>query len=228
MRNGGQNNDTNPGSKMKRLFVVVGILVGLMVPVAAQASQSNLNLNWDNISGAQCKTGSEKLLVNVSYTLTNDYDSGFAGNAWANDTVNRNLRVWQVGSTFCAQTSDRGSFTTFAGTSPSGLSTVSAGVSGDIAGGYVSTFFTGTYSPGTYATHGDLGTFDLHCTDANNCPGARPTPQSYFSSTTGFDLRHWGWIYHADTTGSGVWLDQDNVPAASSGDISGSSAPAAS
>jgi hypothetical protein len=214
---------------MKRLAVVLGILVGLMIPVAAQASASDLNLNWDNIAGAQCKTGSEKLLVNVSYTLTNDYDSGFAGNAWANDTINRNLRIWQVGSTFCAQTSDRGSFSTFAGTSPSGSSTVSAGIPGTIAGGYVSTFFTGTLNPNpSYATKGDLGTFDLHCTNAYNCPGAHPTPQSYFSSTTGFDLRHWGWIYKADTTGDGVWLNQDNVPAASSGDISGSSAPAAS
>jgi hypothetical protein len=102
---------------------------------------------------------------------------------------------------------------------------VDAGVTGDIAGGYVSTFFTGTFSQGAYATHGDLGTFDLHCTDANNCPGAHPTPQSYFSSTTGFDLRHWGWIYHAsNATGQSVWLNQDNVPAASSGDIS-STAP---
>ena len=80
---------------MKRLVVVLGILVGLMIPVAAQASASGLNLNWDNIAGSQCKNGSEKLLVNVSYTLTNDYDSGFAGNAWANDTINRNLRIWK-------------------------------------------------------------------------------------------------------------------------------------
>ena len=98
---------------------------------------------------------------------------------------------------------------------------MNAGVTGDIAGGYVSTFFTGTYHPSTYATQGDLGTFDLHCTDANNCPGAYPSPQSYFSSTTGFDLRHWGWIYHADNaTGQSVWLNQDNVAAADSGDIS--------
>jgi hypothetical protein len=214
---------------MKRLVVVLGILVGLMIPVAAQASSSGLNLDYGNIAGSQCKNGSEKLLVNVSYTLTNDYDSGFAGNAWANDTINRNLRIWKVGSTFCAQTQDRGSFSTFAGTSPSGTAHVDGGVTGDIAGGYVSTFFTGTYDAGAashYATQGELGTFDLHCTDANNCPGAHPSPQSYFTggSTPGFDLRHWGWIYHADTTGQGVWLNQDNVTAASSGDISGSAA----
>ena len=219
---------------MKRLLVTLWILAGVMVvPVAAQASQSGLNLNWDNIAGSQCRSGTAKQIVNVSFTLTNDYDSGFAGNAWANDSITRNLRVWQIGSgsaaTFCAQTSDRGTFNTFAGTSPSGSAHVDAGVTGDLAGGYVSTFFTGTYDPtaSLYSTHGDLGTFDLQCTDANNCPGAHPSPLSYFSSTAGFDLRHWGWIYHADNaTGQSVWLNQDNVTAANSGDIS-TSAPTA-
>ena len=78
---------------------------------------------------------------------------------------------------------------------------MSAGVSGSLAGGYVSTFFTGTYTgAGPYATKDDLGSFDLQCTDANNCPGAHPSPLSYFSSTTGFDLHQWGWIYRADHT----------------------------
>lgn len=208
---------------MKRLLVTLGILAGLlMVPVAAQAS--SLQLNWDNIAGSQCKSDGAKALVNVTFTLTNDYDSGFAGNAWANDSITRNLRIWQIGSTFCAQTSDRGTFSTFAGTSPSGAAQVDAGVTGSIAGGYVSTFFTGTYTGGaTYPTKGDLGSFDLQCTDANNCPGAHPSPLSYFSSTTGFDLHHWGWIYRADNaTGQSVWLNQDNVTAPNSGDISSS------
>jgi hypothetical protein len=211
---------------MKRLLIVLGMLAGLMIPVAAQASTPNLNLNWDNIANAQCKPDGAKSLVNVSFTLTNDYDSGFAGNAWANDTITRTLRVWQAGTTFCAVVSDRGTFSTFAGTSPSGDSTVGAGVTGGLAGGYVSTFFTGDYTgAGTYATKGDLGTFDLQCTDANNCPGAHPSPLSYFSSTTGFDLRHWGWIYRADNRVNGVWLNQDNVTAPNSGDITGN-APA--
>jgi hypothetical protein len=216
---------------MKKLLIVLGMLAGLMIPVAAQASQSGLNLDWNNIAGSNCKTGDAKLLVNVSFTLNNDYDSGFAGNAWANDTINRNLRVWQVSGaptstgTFCAQIEDRGSFVTFAGTSPSGAAHVDAGVTGDIAGGYVSTIFTGNFtgSP-TYATKGALGTFDLQCTDANNCPGAHPSPLSYFGSTTGFDLHHWGWIYHSTTGTSRVWLNQDNVSAPNSGDIS-TSAP---
>ena len=204
---------------MKRALVLVAA-VGAAVTFAVAAQAGSLQLNWQNIAGSQCKSDTATQLVNVQFNVVNDYDSGFAGNAWANDTITRNLRVWQVGTTYCAQTSDRGSFTTFAGTSPSGMSTVSGGVTGDIAGGYVTTFFTGTFNPsGPYGTHGNLGTFDLQCTTAYNCPGAVPTPQSYFSSTSGYDLRHWGWIYHTD--GHGTWLNQDNVSAANSGDISG-------
>jgi hypothetical protein len=204
---------------MKRAWVLVAA-VGAAVTFAVAAQAGALSLNWQNIAGSQCKSDTARQLVNVSFNVVNDYDSGFAGNAWANDTITRNLRVWQVGATYCAQVSDRGSFTTFAGTSPSGTRTVSAGVPGDIAGGYVTTFFTGTFDPsGPYATHGDLGTFDLQCTDASNCPGAHPTPESYFGSTSGFDLSHWGWIYHAGS--HGTWLNQDGTSAADGGDITG-------
>jgi hypothetical protein len=204
---------------MKRAAWVLVAAVGAAATFAV-AAQAGLGLNWQNIAGSQCKSDTAKTLVNVSFNVVNDYDSGFAGNAWANDTISRNLRVWQVGSTYCAQVSDRGTFSTFAGTSPSGSGTVSAGVTGDLAGGYVTTFFTGTFNPsGPYATKGDLGTFDLQCTSAYNCPGAVPTPQSYFSSTSGYDLRHWGWIYHAGD--HGTWLNQDDTSAADGGDITG-------
>ena len=86
-----------------------------------------------------------KLVANVNYTLVNDYDSGVAGNAWANDTINRHLQVWQVGAgTFCAVVNDTGSFVTFAGASPGNTGTVAAGITGRINGGYTTTVFSGT------------------------------------------------------------------------------------
>ena len=36
-----------------------------------------------------------KQVVNVTYTLTNDADSGFYGD-WATDTLNRSLKVFAV------------------------------------------------------------------------------------------------------------------------------------
>jgi hypothetical protein len=183
----------------------------------------DLKLDKKDIAARQCKPDGAKAkkLVDVEFKLINDYDSGFAGNAWANDTIERQLRIWQLADgTFCAQVKDEGTFVTFAGPSPSGLSTVAAGVEGKLKGGYVTTFFTGTYAP-TLPTHGDLGTYDLMCTSAYNCPGAPNRPSvfntSYFSSTSGLDFAQWGWIYKAGK--HGTWLNQDDVPAAASGDI---------
>jgi hypothetical protein len=60
--------------------------------------------------------------INVNCTLKNDYDSGVAGNAWANDTINRHLQIRKVGNArpnattqYCAMVDDTGVFVTFAG-----------------------------------------------------------------------------------------------------------------
>lgn len=186
------------------------------------AVKANLKLDKESISDKGCKpkgVHADKI-VDVHGRLVNDYDSGFAGNAWANDSIDRHLRIWQLDNgTYCSQVEDHGKFVTFAGTSPSSFSTVSAGVKGDLEGGYVTTFFTGTFDP-TLATHGDVGTFDLGCTDAYNCPGPRLNYLRYFSATAGDDLAQWGWIYKAQDK-HGTWLNQDNVPKESSGDIDG-------
>jgi hypothetical protein len=187
-----------------------------------EPNPEGLTLNEEAISAEQCQSPGSHVVVDVTYRLTNDYDSGFGGNAWANDTVQRHLVIWQHrDGTFCARADDHATFVTFAGVSPSGNSTVGAGITGEFHGGYVTNFFVGTLNAKPpYATHGELGTFDLHCTDAYTCPGAHPSYTSYFSSSTGDTLAHWGWIYHAGR--NGTWLDQDNVPAADSGDIVGS------
>lgn len=204
---------------MNRLWLVGLAVLGLAVPTAAVAQPLELKLDRKDIGSKQCKPEGldAQQLVNVHYRLLNDYDSGFAGNAWANDTIDRQLRIWQLSDgTFCAQIRDHGKFGTFAGPSPSGASTVAAGIKGEMQGGYVTTLFTGTYAP-TLPTHGDLGTFDLMCDPGFNCPGSRPSYRSYFSSTLGDAFAQWGWIYHAGK--HGTWLNQDDVPAASSGDI---------
>ncbi len=174
----------------------------------------------DTATGADNRPacGGGKMIVNVTYGLSNDYDSGVAGNAWANDTIDRHLQVFDLGGgSYCAVVNDTGQFVTFAGPSPSGTSTVSAGITGVINGGYTTTVFTGTLDPApAYATRGDLGSFDLECTDAYTCPGAHPGYYSYFSSTSGDDLASWGWTYH--TARNGDWTNADG---GNSGDITG-------
>jgi hypothetical protein len=170
----------------------------------------------------QCTKGT--LVVNVVYTLKNDFDSGVHGNAWANDTIGRHLQIRQVGNAvpsattqYCAMIDDNGSFMTFAGDSPGGTGTVTAGINGRINGGYVTTLFTGTLNPiPAYDTHGNLGTFDLQCTDAYNCPGPHPSFLSYFNGSPAWDYASWGWTYH--TAKNGDWVNADS---GNSGDITG-------
>ncbi|MHB8643256.1 MAG: hypothetical protein ACYDA3_10270 [Gaiellaceae bacterium] len=194
---------------MKRLLATLaGVLAFAATTATAQARPYH---------EAACAKG--KALVDVHYTLLNDADSGFAGNAWAMDTIKRHLRIWQNDDgTYCAVAEDKGTFTTLAGPSPSGFSTVEAGITGKLKGGYVTTDFSGTFAP-SYATHGDLGTFDLACDTSFNCPGVHPSPLSYFSTTSGFDLAQWGWLYRAGD--HGTWLNALGVAAADSGDITG-------
>lgn len=204
---------------MTRAATVTAAVVGALAFAAVAAAAPGLKLDQKAIAARQCDGPGTTQLVDVHYTLVNDFDSGFAGNAWANDTIDRHLRIWsEADGTFCANVQDDGSFVTFAGPSPSGLATVSAGIRGRLEGGYVTTNFAGTFAP-SLATRGNLGTFDLQCTDAYTCPGARPSYRAYFGSTSGDDLASWGWIYRAGH--NGVWLNQAGVSAADGGDITG-------
>jgi len=205
-------NDVTPGNR-----------VGTWSTTSGTATAPSINdFNADkNLRPSQCSlTRSSKEVVDVSFRLINDYDSGVHGNAWANDTIHRDLNIWNVsGNTYCAIISDNGNIVTFAGDSPNGTGTVGGGVKGQMDGGYRTTLFSGTFlgSSSPYSKHGNLGTYDLMCSDANNCPGAHPSYSSYFSSTAGNDLAWWGWQYN--TCKNGDWVNSIN---ANIGDITGS------
>lgn len=165
-------------------------------------------------------TKQSKSVVNVSFRLINDYDSGVQGNAWANDTVHREIRIWQVSpGIFCGTVTDTAKFATFAGPSPGGTGTVTADIPGAIRGGEITGQFAGTLNPApAYPTQGNIGqdnTFDLMCTSAYDCPGARPTIGSYVSGYAG-QLQWWGWQYV--TNGHGIWVNSQD---GNTGDITG-------
>src|SRR4029079_5117076 len=104
-------------------------------------------------------TKQSKNVVNVSFRMINDYDSGVQGNAWANDTVHREIRIWQVGpGILCGTVTDTAKFSTFAGASPNGTGTVTANLPGDIRGGYITGPFAGTLNPSpAYQKQGNIG-----------------------------------------------------------------------
>ena len=197
-----------------RIFFVVAT-IGLFSASLMAGPSDHLNFG-KQINASQCNAAG-KMVINVVQHITNDADSGVAGNAWAFDDFNRTIQVWQSGNSFCAVVKYHGSFTTVAGTSPAGASTVSAGVKGTFEGGYQSTVFTGTLkSNPAFDTRGNIGDFNYACDTSFNCPGAIDWTTVYFDSTSGFDLAWWGWVYHAGNNGS--WV---NAISGNSGDITG-------
>jgi hypothetical protein len=190
---------------------VAGAGLAVALPVAAFA------YGGSETNTAQCD-GHGKVVVNVNYSMVNDYDSGVGTpTPWANDTINRHLQIFQVGTgSYCAVVSDEGSFVTFDSTGPAGTGHVSAGVTGRISGGYRTPVFSGTLASTTYGTKGQLGSFNLQCTDAYVCEGARPKISSYVSGWNG-DQAWWGWQYK--TAQNGTWTNAIDVPGTSVGNI---------
>jgi hypothetical protein len=195
--------------KIKHLLAATSLIAAAALAVTAMAFGAG---------NKRVACGGKKPVVNVTYRLYNNYDSGISGNAWANDTVKRHLKVFKLGGgSYCAVAHDTGSFVTFAGASPGGTGTVPAGIKGVLNGGYTTTVFGGTLaSHPAYKKHGNLGSFNLQCSDANTCPGAYPSYSSYFSSTSGDALAKWGWAYH--TAKNGNWK---NASTGNAGDITG-------
>lgn len=195
---------------MKKVLVAISAVISVLLFTAAPA----FAYGGSELSPKNCKPG--RLVTDVVFKLVNDYDSGVKGNAWANDTIHRELKIWNTGSnTYCATVRDDGSFVTFDGYSPNGSGHVSAGIKGDISGGYTTGNFTASFlEHPDYRTFGNAGTFDLQCTDAYNCPGAHPTISSYVSGS--YDLTWWGWKY--TTARHGHWINSID---ADTGDIIG-------
>jgi hypothetical protein len=205
---------------MRRLAVLALAVAGLVLPAAALGNPHDLKLDKADISDKQCNGPRVVQVVDVHFRILNDADSGFnSGQAWANDTFDRHLRIWhELDGSYCALVEDHGKFVTYAGKSPGATnSTIAAGITGDIEGGYVTDQIVGTFAP-TLPTHGDLGTFDDQCDVNFNCAGSHPSWASYFNPlTSAASFAQWGWIYHAGK--HGTWLNQDDVSAADSGDI---------
>jgi hypothetical protein len=88
---------------------------------------------------------------------------------------------------------------------------------GRMSGGYNTGTFSGSLVANpTYDTKGQLGSFDLMCTNAYTCPGDHPTVSSYVSGWNG-NLAWWGWQYK--TAQNGTWTNAVDVSGTSQGNI---------
>ena len=202
---------------VKKIAVLTTILALLVLPLSVRpvlaAPGGPPHLNWGSeLNADQCPQG--ELVINVTHKVVNDIDSAVGGGFWATDTYNRHIQVWEVApGTFCAVVRYTGQFVTDDGPSPQGtdIDGIAAGITGTFEGGYRSTIFSGTLNPGpAYRTRGNIGAFDYGCDvendpgDYSSCTGLFSWVGTYFTSTSGFDLEWWGWVYHSGDNGTWV------------------------
>jgi hypothetical protein len=186
---------------VKILISTALTLLWLAVPAAASIHTTNLGC------------GSGRLVLNVRYVVENDVDTGTRGNNWAFDTYARTVRVWRKAQgRFCAASTYGGEFTTIAGASPGGVTTIPAGIRGTL-NGQSTTTFRATLRAGL-TTRGNLGTKDFQCTSDDTkgqCAGTYDWLSTYFTSTDNFrsfKYVRYAFTYHATEGGKGTWTDK--------------------
>jgi len=207
--------------------LLVGTAAGALMLGAFAASAfaaPSVHTNFGStLNAGTCNTNGSPV-VNISFKVTNDNDSGTTGNNWANDNYNKSVQAWQqVDGSYCAIVKYQGQFVTYAGASPNAGEpgytgdTVGAGVKGAFEGGYQATF-NGTLSSGLQ-TKGNIGSFNFNCDPTTSvCPGQYDWVGAYFGPTadTTFNEAYWAWNYHAGNNGS--WV---NASTGNQGDITG-------
>lgn len=113
-------------------------------------------------------------LVNVTYKIINDADSGDGGNYWAYDSMTRQLQIWKdatVAGQFCADIKDTGTFTTQAGVRSPGSFMVNGSF---INGGVVDGTEVGTLKGGAVFTITGI----FHANDPTNWPATGSNPSN--------------------------------------------------
>ncbi|MHB8910784.1 MAG: hypothetical protein ACYDAA_18065 [Syntrophales bacterium] len=212
---------------MKKLSIMVTLVsfIGLLL-LGGQALAKPTHSAFGTFVNAGGVPAGSKLVLNVSYKVINDEDSGNVG-YWALDNYNKTLQVWQApDETFYVVARYTGQWQTFAGALSPGLGTIeSKDTSGTLQGGYVATFaFSGIINPGDLKANGNIGTYDFGGTKADILLGTYGAGQTgplspvsvldlYFPGYTSFNYINWGWTYHYKNQS---W---DNFDTGTTGDI---------
>ena len=182
---------------------------GLLVPAVLALAVASPAQGASGPKNLGCGAG--KLVLNVTYRVQNDVDTGVKGNNWAFDTYTRAVHVWRKApGRFCSASSYEGEFTTIAGWSPGGKTQLPAGIRGTFRGSSVTTF-RGTLAAGGAPVRGFLGVKDFACTSdvqKGQCSGTYDWLREYFTGIAAFRYVRYGFTYHATEGGKGTWMDR--------------------
>ena len=182
-----------------RGLLVPAVLALVLVPPAQGA-----------VTSANLGCGAGKRVLDVTYRVQNDVDTGVKGNNWAFDSYTRSVRVWRKApSRFCSASTYNGEFTTIAGWSPGGKTQLPAGIRGTFKGSSVTTF-RGALAARGAPLRGFLGVKDFSCTSDDRkgrCSGTWDWLRTYFTGLTAFKYTKYAFTYRAMENGKGVWSD---------------------
>jgi hypothetical protein len=200
-------NRTPQGSHLQSVyFNVRGLLFPVVLAFAVLTPSTQAASGPKNMG-----CGAGKLVLNISYHVVNDVDTGVSGNNWAFDSYHRVVRVWRKApGRFCSASTYDGIFATIEGTSPGGKSQLPAGIRGSFTGSSVTTF-RGNFTPGSLHVRGFLGVKDFACSSADKkgqCGGTWDWLRAYFTGIAGFKYVSYSFAYHATENGKGIWSDK--------------------
>lgn len=161
-------------------------------------------------------TGAVQVL-NITYKVTNDEDSGLNG-YWALDNYNKTIQVWlQTDGIYYAVVGYIGKFNTVAGaTSPGALAIKEGTGTGALKGSYTATFTADGLKAGL--KNGNIGTFDFGGTAQDVLAnGGNVNAYSwlgtYFTGADNFNYIDWTWTYKYQ---SQTWV---NSSSGNTGDV---------
>jgi hypothetical protein len=187
--------EKNTMKKYLRPLIVMIMLAAMVLPASSAFAASTVNAGG-------VPEGSV-LVLNITYKVTNDEDSGNVG-YWALDSYNKQLQVWQVpDGSFYAIARYEGKWQTFEGAlSPGAGVAFTMDGSGTFKGGYVATFDSETFT----SAFGNIGTYDFGGTEADVLLGSYGSGQTgaptafdalgtYFPGYSSFTYKSWGWTY---------------------------------
>ena len=104
----------------------------------------------------------------------NTADNASDGHVWALDSYLPHVQVWKIGQMHsCIRIEYDGTWTSFAGVSPGGTGTISAGLTGTFHGMRIFRL-TGAFNP-EYPLSGHVADFDSQSGADGTCTGPRPT-----------------------------------------------------
>lgn len=188
---------------------ILGLVVAsLILTSATSVLASGFKLDWQSqLKPSKCNPVGDAV-IDISEKVKNDVDSGTAGNYWAFDNYEREIKVWHTTTpgTFCATVKYEGGFKGIAGQkSPGGTAILTGKEQGELKGGRRATII-GTLLPNpTWAVKGSVGTVNYACSVGGNCPGYVNWTKQYFNPGYSYSDDWWGWIYKGEH--SGTWIN---------------------